>query len=128
MIDFLRPAPEVIAFLFLKTYIVFPALLGIGIIAIRRTTQHARTIAILCTVMALFGILATSAPVFVPKLASVASAVRGIISPWDGVIWAGGTAVTGLIALGLSKASHPILIALFLGVFIVYLGSWMIAY
>jgi len=128
MIDFLRPSPEVIAFLFLKTYIVFPALLGIGLIAIRRTTQHARTIAILCVVMALFGVLATSAPVFVPQLASVASAVRGIISPWDGVIWAGGTVVTGLIALGLSKASHPILVALFLGVFIVYLGSWMIAY
>ena len=128
MIDFLRPSPEVIAFLFLKTYIVFPALLGIGIIAIRRTTQHARTIAIVCAVMALFGVLATSAPVFVPQLASVASAVRGIISPWDGVIWAGGTVVTGLIALGLSKASHPILVALFLGVFIVYLGSWMIAY
>ena len=128
MIDFLRPSPEVIAFLFLKTYIVFPALLGIGLIAIRRTTQHARTIAILCVVMALFGVLATSAPVFVPQLASVASAVHGIISPWDGVIWAGGTVVTGLIALGLSKASHPILVALFLGVFIVYLGSWMIAY
>ena len=128
MIDFLRPSPEVIAFLFLKTYIVFPVLLGIGIIAIRRTTQHARTIAIVCAVMALFGVLATSAPVFVPQLASVASAVRGIISPWDGVIWAGGTVVTGLIALGLSKASHPILVALFLGVFIVYLGSWMIAY
>ena len=128
MIDFLRPSPEVIAFLFLKTYIVFPALLGIGLIAIRRTTQHARTIAIVCAAMALFGVLATSAPVFVPQLASVASAVRGIMSPWDGVIGAGGTVVTGLIALGLSKASHPILVALFLGVFIVYLGSWMIAY